>query len=354
MLQLIKDLPYGRKVFPHMLEKIKRLPKLYIFLCIGMVVAVAAVVLVCVSSSNSDNARLADQGTGNNAPTEAIAVKPTALPTQKPTAAEKPTEATEASTETATMKVNISSEIINNNTNHNSQGADPQQPSADPQQQPAAEQTNPVVPTEAPTESTEQRLSRLISGSGYSLEQINAQGIGQLVVVNSFGTQADVYLFTNEDGNWVDNELKCSGFVGANGAGEKQGEGDSITPAGLYSIGDAFYIDAQPSTWLNMFKITENTYWVDDPDSVMYNKKVEGEENKDWESAEHMIDYADSYKFGFVINYNINPIVPGMGSAIFMHCGGGPTAGCVAVSEADMLLYLDNLNVSKNPYILIF
>lgn len=336
-----------------MIEKIKKIPKLYIAVGLVLMLIIITAITVCSLNYFGNNASIINPNADNNNATDVTVAKPTVaatqIPTQKTVSSEKSTQATESSTEASTMRVNISSEIINNQIDNNQNV--PQQ--SDPHQS-VVQPTDTIVPTEAATESVEQQLNRLIANSGYTVDQINAQGISQLVVVDSFGTQADIYLYTNEGGEWVDNNLKCSGFVGKNGVAEKQGEGDNITPSGLYSIGDAFYINAQPSTWLNTFKITDNTYWVDDPNSVMYNKKVEGDQNKDWESAEHMIDYFNSYKFGFVINYNMNPIVPGKGSAIFMHCGTSETAGCIAVSETNMLYYLDKLNTAKNPYILIF
>ena len=121
----------------------------------------------------------------------------------------------------------------------------------------------------------------------------------------------------------------------------------------MYAVGDAFYQESKPATKLNAFKITSKTYWVDDPNSKYYNKRVEGISNKDWSSAEHMSEIS-SYKYGFVIEYNTNPIKKGAGSAIFFHIShNSPTAGCVSVSEDKVLAYLKKLDKSKNPYILI-
>lgn len=207
--------------------------------------------------------------------------------------------------------------------------------------------------TEPVTESDEPQLEALLSRSGYSLSDINAQNIEQLVLVDAYGIQADIYMFSNNDDVWKSERLNCSGFVAGSGVGNKQTENDNITPTGLYSLGDAFYTQEQPVTWLNTFKITENTYWINDPESAMYNQKVEGKQNKDWNSAEHMIEN-DNYKYGCVINYNTDPIEKGKGSAIFMCCGDSATTGSVAFSESDMLAYLNVLNSSKNPHILIF
>ena len=121
----------------------------------------------------------------------------------------------------------------------------------------------------------------------------------------------------------------------------------------MYQVGDGFYIDNVPQTGLNLFQVTENTYWVDDSESIYYNQRVEGMENKDWNSAEHMIDYYPAYKYGFVIEFNTTNIIPEKGSAIFFHCSEKPTAGCVGISESMLLAYLQILSAEKLPFILI-
>ncbi|MGN1126474.1 MAG: L,D-transpeptidase family protein, partial [Ruminococcus sp.] len=149
-----------------------------------------------------------------------------------------------------------------------------------------------------------------------------------------------------------DENLSCSGFVGTEGTVTDMSEQISGTPKGFYPIGEAFYIYDAPQTKLNTFQITQNTNWIDDPDSAFYNQRVEGTENQDWNSCEHMIDYADSYAYGFVINYNM-PAEYNKGSAIFMHIGSVPTQGCIATSTENILAYLSKLDCALNPYILI-
>ncbi len=326
-----------------MVKKGKNLSKIYSIIGIVVVLVLLCLIVFCVSGDNSGiNKKITEVPTEvtTQIVTEVSTSQTGTRPSQQAT--QKPTATATAGTEKPTMSVEII-DNINNNNNHSQPTAPPTQPNAVPTE----------APTQMPTEDAAVQLNELISESGYTAEQIYSMGINQLVVVDSFGTQADVYLFSNSDGLWKDEDIKCGGFVGKAGVAEKNAEGDKITPKGLYSIGDAFYTHSQPSTWLNAFKITENTYWVDDPKSSMYNQKVEGEQNKDWDSAEHMIDYND-YRYGFTINYNTNPVIAGKGSAIFMHCGNAPTAGCIAVSENDMLRYLDKLSASKNPHILIF
>lgn len=205
--------------------------------------------------------------------------------------------------------------------------------------------------TEAQQVSQSEEFIRLMSKCGIDINMVDCS---QLVVVESSGNNAVVSFYEKQDsGLWQDTGLTVSGWVGVNGVDEKSQEGDGKTPYGLFSVGEAFYIGEEPETGLNSFQVTENTYWVDDPQSVYYNQKVEGTENKDWNSAEHMMSYYQSYKYGFVVNFNMDPIVPGKGSAIFFHCGTAPTAGCVAVPESSVLSYLERLDKNKNPYILL-
>ena len=123
-------------------------------------------------------------------------------------------------------------------------------------------------------------------------------------------------------------------------------EGDYCTPKGVFSLGFAF--GTQPINGLNVEyrQLNSNCYWVDDPLSPLYNQWAESR-NITWNSAEHLIDYPDAYKYSVVIDYNTNPIVPYKGSAIFIHCmTGSYTAGCVAVPENDMFIILKWLDKS--------
>lgn len=196
-------------------------------------------------------------------------------------------------------------------------------------------------------------LELIISRSGIVLNQIDDIGCHQLVTVNSNGSYAKIDFYRLTDNTWVrEEDLSCSGFVGANGVTEDMHEGSNATPKGFYSIREAFYISEQPETGLSLFQITNDTYWIDDPDSAFYNRRVEGTENKDWNSAEHMIDYTVAYEYGFVVDYNTEAAY-NAGSAIFFHVSYNPTAGCIGTSRDMVLKYIAALNMSEKPYIVI-
>lgn len=315
-----------------------------VILTVIFIVVVTVVVVNSLKNKDNENNLLVNDTTaGYSEPTEKPAIKPTSheyVDTQ-PDATEMTESVTlpiTSNTTEATMTVSVATEVF----------------SVPVVTEPATAVATEYIPTEPPTQgSSEVVLENLIANSGYSVDIINSLGIEQLMVVDAYGTQADVYLFSFSDGIWSNEKVECTGFVGSGGVGKKQNEEDNITPSGLYSIGDAFYTADQPATWLNTFRITENTYWVSDPESSMYNQKVEGELNKDWNKAHHMIENP-GYKYGCVINYNINPIEKGKGSAVFVHCGLDETNGSIALSEQHILSYLEIMNSSKNPHILIF
>lgn len=194
-----------------------------------------------------------------------------------------------------------------------------------------------------------------LSSAGFSTEDLEQLNCQQIITVTSNGNTAEIrFYYLNENGMWEnDPALTTDGYVGSQGVSKESYEGSYETPFGLYGIGDAFYIDTVPETSLNTFQITQDTYWVDDPDSVFYNQRVEGTEHMDWNSAEHMMDYYNSYRFGFVIEYNTENTIPGKGSAFFFHISWQPTAGCVGASETMVLKYLKQLNKDCNPHILM-
>ena len=142
-------------------------------------------------------------------------------------------------------------------------------------------------------------------------------------------------------------------YIGENGSSYEATADSKKTPAGMWPLGEGFYIGEKPVTSYPMFEITENTYWVTDTQSQFFNQKVEGIEEKDWNKAEHMIAAEKSYKYGLVINYNTYEPDIERPSALFMHCGNTPTEGCIAVPESVMKSILEWLDDDSMPVIWI-
>lgn len=232
-----------------------------------------------------------------------------------------------------------------------------------PTEPPATEPVTEPVPTTMPPEPTEEptlpaledqpaELTAILELENITYDMLAEKQCAQLVTVESMGNKATLRMFTCDNGLWQElPDLNCPGFVGRNGSSVDKREGDGCSPVGLYSIGSGFYIDDVPETGLDLFQVTEDTYWVDDSNSQFYNQRVEGTANKDWRSAEHMIDYPE-YLYGFVVNFNM-PVVKAAGSAIFFHINDTPTAGCIATTEQMVLAYLAQLDKEQYPHILI-
>jgi len=92
-------------------------------------------------------------------------------------------------------------------------------------------------------------------------------------------------------------------------------------------------------------QITKDMYWVDDEKSKYYNQLVDiSKIKKDWNSAEHLVDYPIEYEY--LIEIKTNPKnIPGKGSAIFLHCTNNKhTSGCIAVDKKAMKKIVENIN----------
>lgn len=132
--------------------------------------------------------------------------------------------------------------------------------------------------------------------------------------------------------------LETEAIIGKKGLGKTK-EGDGKTPVGVFLFVKAFGILDNPGTKLEYTKVKENDYWVDDSGSSYYNQFVSVDEcEKYWDSAEHIVDYGESYHYVLATSYNIERIL-GRGSAVFLHCASEEaeyTAGCIAVPEVYM------------------
>jgi L,D-peptidoglycan transpeptidase YkuD (ErfK/YbiS/YcfS/YnhG family) len=145
--------------------------------------------------------------------------------------------------------------------------------------------------------------------------------------------------------------------LGRNGIAAKDAkkEGDGYTPSGIYLITTAFGYTDQINTKLNYRKVTDNDFWVDDINSPQYNQWVSGRPQA--QSFEEMRRKDNLYAQGAIIEYNTNPIVPGKGSAIFLHIWRNyykPTAGCVATSQRNIRRLLQWLDKDKGAMIVLF
>ena len=140
------------------------------------------------------------------------------------------------------------------------------------------------------------------------------------------------FLYSNLD--------KYSCAVGCKGLTGNKLEGDHKTPTGEFKFKEVFYREDK----LGYMKfnlptkiITQNDGWCDDPKSKLYNQHIQFPFDA---NAEKLFRDDDLYDLLFVIDYNIDPVVPGKGSAIFLHISKPNfegTEGCIALAKADII-----------------
>jgi L,D-peptidoglycan transpeptidase YkuD (ErfK/YbiS/YcfS/YnhG family) len=146
-------------------------------------------------------------------------------------------------------------------------------------------------------------------------------------------------------------------YIGANGfapAGQKT-EGDERTPSGTYGFGFFFGDLENPGGFQFPFRqVSTSDYWNDDPTSSYYNQWVDvSTQGAAAAGADPEPMYDEPYyDYGAVIDYNTDPVVPGAGSAIFLHVStGAPTTGCVTLPVDELLEILRWLDPAQDPVI---
>lgn len=135
-------------------------------------------------------------------------------------------------------------------------------------------------------------------------------------------------------------------------------EGDGATPAGLLPLRRVLYRPdrvARPDSGLPVSALDPGDGWCDDPAHPEYNQGVRlphpGRCERLWRED-------GLYDLVAVLGHNDAPVVPGRGSAIFLHVaapGYAPTEGCVALARDDLEALLavaspgDHLHVAAVP-----
>ncbi|CAF2476484.1 unnamed protein product [Rotaria sp. Silwood2] len=132
--------------------------------------------------------------------------------------------------------------------------------------------------------------------------------------------------------------------IGRSGVRVDKHEGDGGTPSGFLSLRRILYrsdrLDS-PKTSLKCEPLTENDGWCDDAAHQDYNRQIRLPH-----PASHERLWLDNQLYDIigVLGYNDDPIIPGRGSAIFLHVARPdmqPTDGCIALSLDDLCWVLE-------------
>ena len=180
----------------------------------------------------------------------------------------------------------------------------------------------------------------------------------QAVVVRAVaggGSAARWQAWERDGARWraVGGEVAC--VVGRSGvvSAEAKREGDGGTPAGAWAVRRAFGAEPALATGLRYVQATADDHWIDAPDSPQYNQWVVG---KPAVSAEALRRDDGQYDLVAALEYNTDPVVPGKGSAIFLHVWSAPgvaTSGCVAAAEPDVRALLRWLDAARTPAVVV-
>jgi L,D-peptidoglycan transpeptidase YkuD (ErfK/YbiS/YcfS/YnhG family) len=155
---------------------------------------------------------------------------------------------------------------------------------------------------------------------------------------------------------WGRHGLRCA--LGRAGLARDKREGDGATPIGAWPMRRLLYRADRagpPKTGLPSRPIGPEDGWCDDPADPAYNRPVRlpypGRHERLWRDDQ-------IYDLVVVLGHNDDPVVPGAGSAIFLHLARpdyGPTEGCVALARPDLELILaeaatgDRVVVEEGP-----
>lgn len=143
---------------------------------------------------------------------------------------------------------------------------------------------------------------------------------------------------------WRGLDFRCA--LGRSGVSGNKAEGDGATPAGTFKLRKILYRAdrvAAPQAKLPVAAIGPEDAWCDAPNDADYNRQVVLPHGASCETLwrdDHIYDLIA------VTSYNEAPVMPGRGSAIFMHIardGFTGTGGCIAFAEDDLRLILAEL-----------
>lgn len=188
----------------------------------------------------------------------------------------------------------------------------------------------------------------------------NVYGSKQVIIVSAkkdTDYMAELNTYEMINGQWKNVLTGIDTMVGKNGISKEKTEGDKRSPAGIFKLTEAFgTVDKPVGMKLPYTKTTKNHYWIDDVKSDDYNKLVhfEGDPYNRWKSFERLT--LECYKYAVVVDYNMDPVIKGKGSAIFLHKFSSQkngSLGCIEVSENNLLKILGWLDGNKKPVVIL-
>src|SRR5919204_1068513 len=192
--------------------------------------------------------------------------------------------------------------------------------------------------------------------------QLASTGSGaQLVTVvapRSTSTRGTLRLWRRAQGCWLALAGPWPAWLGRRGISHHKREGDRTTPAGAFGIGGVMYgVAPNPGVRYRYHRIVCGDWWVEDPRSRWYNRFRHvrcGARPPFRVTSEDLSRSPTAYRHFALVRYNVDPVVPGRGSGIFLHASTGrPTLGCVSLALPQLLTTLRWLRPAGAPVIVI-
>ncbi|MDP3371602.1 MAG: L,D-transpeptidase family protein [Candidatus Paracaedibacteraceae bacterium] len=135
--------------------------------------------------------------------------------------------------------------------------------------------------------------------------------------------------------------------IGSNGIinSNLKNEGDKKTPTGRHKVIYGYYRPDRitpPKSSIQLHPLHPSYGWCDEPMDPLYNQKI----TKPFCSSHEDLWREDSlYDLILLTNHNTDPIIPGKGSAIFIHITPpdfSSSAGCLTLQKKDLLNIITN------------
>jgi L,D-peptidoglycan transpeptidase YkuD (ErfK/YbiS/YcfS/YnhG family) len=151
----------------------------------------------------------------------------------------------------------------------------------------------------------------------------------------------DLIVSARGEARWGDRIMRCAIGPGGTTAGKR--EGDGTTPVGNFPLRRLLYRPdrlAPPVTGLPVSPILPGDGWCDDPADALYNRPV----RLPYPAHHERLWREDAvYDLIAILGHNDDPVVPGAGSAVFLHVARpdfSPTSGCIVLAMSDLLAVL--------------
>jgi L,D-peptidoglycan transpeptidase YkuD (ErfK/YbiS/YcfS/YnhG family) len=189
----------------------------------------------------------------------------------------------------------------------------------------------------------------------------STSGAAQIITVVAAGyttTHATLTAWALSDACWHTALGPFPARLGAAGLHDHRVEGDGSTPTGVFGVGPVMYGNGpNPGTRYPYHALQCGDWWDGDPASPQYNMFVHvtcGSRPPFAAGSEALWTVPDAYRSFAVIDYNTHPVVPGLGSGIFLADGTAmPTVGCVSLGPTDHDAVLGWLDPAARPLVVI-